>query len=102
MKEKRMYDSVRWRKASKMFLAENPLCAICALLGKDTAATLVDHVKPHNDDYYLFWDQDNWQPLCSSCHSGVKRFKDNRGIMPGCDINGLPLDGEHRWKRKTI
>ena len=29
----------------------------------------VDHIEPHKGDDTLFWDQDNWQPLCKPCHS---------------------------------
>jgi 5-methylcytosine-specific restriction protein A len=34
-----------------------------------TAATLVDHVVAHRGDVGRFWDRDNWQPLCRSCHN---------------------------------
>ena len=30
--------------------------------------TLVDHIVPHRGDQALFWDEQNWQPLCKSCH----------------------------------
>ena len=30
--------------------------------------TVVDHIVPHRGDARLFWDEDNWQPLCKSCH----------------------------------
>jgi 5-methylcytosine-specific restriction protein A len=33
-----------------------------------TPATAVDHIQPHRGDYELFWDSDNWQPLCATCH----------------------------------
>jgi 5-methylcytosine-specific restriction protein A len=28
---------------------------------------------PHKGDRALFWDRDNWQPLCTSCHNGMKK-----------------------------
>ena len=31
-------------------------------------ATVVDHIKPHRGDQKLFWDQNNWQPLCKEHH----------------------------------
>ena len=31
-------------------------------------ATVVDHITPHRGDKKLFWDEDNWQPLCKRCH----------------------------------
>ena len=57
-----------WRKASKAFIKEHPLCAICFKKGKLTAATVVDHIFPHRGDPVLFWDKDNWQALCKPCH----------------------------------
>ena len=33
-----------------------------------TPATVVDHVIPHRGDRKLFWDEQNWQPLCKECH----------------------------------
>ena len=29
---------------------------------------VVDHIIPHRGDQKLFWDQNNWQSLCKSCH----------------------------------
>jgi 5-methylcytosine-specific restriction protein A len=61
----------RWHKYTKAYLAEHPLCAICAKKNPPVvrAASLVDHVKPHKGDYDLFWDPNNHQPLCEECHN---------------------------------
>lgn len=53
-----------WSKASRQFLKEHPLCAVC---GKP--ATETDHIVPHKGNKELFWDVSNWQPLCHECHS---------------------------------
>lgn len=58
----------RWNKARKMFLRENPLCENCLKQNKTEVATEVDHKIPHKGNYNLFWDQNNWQSLCSTCH----------------------------------
>jgi len=31
-------------------------------------ATVVDHIQPHKGDVILFWNKDNHQALCKSCH----------------------------------
>ena len=98
--ERRMYDSVRWRKAAKRFLNEHPLCALCERIGRDTAANTVDHIKPHNGDFALFWDRENWQALCPSCHSGAKRIQELHGYSQACDVNGLPIDANHPFNRR--
>lgn len=64
----RGYDG-KWRKAREGFLAAHPLCAECAKYNRYTAATVVDHIIPHRGDKKLFWDRNNWQPLCRDCHT---------------------------------
>jgi 5-methylcytosine-specific restriction enzyme A len=63
----RGYDR-RWRKASKRFLAQHPLCRECERGGRVVPATVVDHITPHRGDYGLLWDVGNWQPLCKRHH----------------------------------
>ena len=63
----RGYDA-KWRRARKRFLQRHPLCANCLSQGIVTPATVVDHIVPHRGDRALFWDENNWQPLCKNCH----------------------------------
>ena len=63
----RGYDA-KWRRARKRFLRSHPLCANCLSQGVLTPATVVDHIVPHRGDHRLFWDEQNWQPLCKACH----------------------------------
>lgn len=100
MTARRWYDTPRWRKARKAFLARNPLCVLCARMGRDVPATVVDHIKPHKGDYDRFWNQDNWQALCASCHSGVKRMEELHGYSQACGVDGLPVDRRHPWNVK--
>jgi len=74
----RGYDS-KWAKARKTFLNHHPLCIECDRKGRITPATVVDHITPHRGDQKLFWDTDNWQPLCASCH-GSKTAKYDGGF----------------------
>lgn len=64
---KRGYNT-RWQKARAVYLSHHPLCAECEKHGRLTPATVVDHIVPHKGDSKLFWDKDNWQPLCKQCH----------------------------------
>lgn len=57
-----------WRKARAGYLAAHPLCVECEGGGRLTPATVVDHRAPHRGDRALFWDRNNWQPLCARCH----------------------------------
>lgn len=85
--------SHRWQRASRTFLARNPLCVHCAKIGRDRAATDVDHIVPHDliaaldsgnrdrirNAQQLFWDSSNWQALCHQCHAR-KTVRDNGGF----------------------
>lgn len=56
-----------WRKARAEFLRLFPWCTCGA------PATTVDHKVPHRGDQRLFWDRNNWQPLCAHCHNSRKQ-----------------------------
>jgi 5-methylcytosine-specific restriction protein A len=78
---KRGYDS-KWRKASKGFLVKHPVCVHCTQKGGIGAATVTDHIVPHKGDKDLFWDRDNWQPLCKR-HHDIKTAKEDGGFGNG-------------------
>ena len=42
-------------------------------------ATVTDHVTPHKGDETLFWDEDNHQSLCETCHD-VKTVTEDGGF----------------------
>jgi 5-methylcytosine-specific restriction enzyme A len=75
---KKLY-GYRWQKASKRFLAANPLCLECKKKGKLKASKVTDHIVPHKGNKELFWDINNWQPLCVSCHNR-KTAKEDGGF----------------------
>lgn len=59
----------RWQKVRRMYLRENPLCVECLKEGWVIPATVVDHIEPHRGDQDKFWNEDNLQSLCESCHN---------------------------------
>ena len=42
-------------------------------------ATVVDHIKPHLGDYGLFWESDNHQSMCKTCHD-IKTATEDGGF----------------------
>jgi 5-methylcytosine-specific restriction endonuclease McrA len=90
----------KWQKARATFLKSHPLCVICERLGKFKDACVVDHIQPHKGDMVLFWDSSNWQSLCQHCHDSVKKAQEMGGLMPGCDVDGIPIDSNHHWHRR--
>lgn len=82
-----------WAKASKVFLAQNPLCRRCAEQGIVRSAQVTDHISPHKGDTALFWDERNWQSLCKPCHDAKTAREDGPAQVrpewlkkPGCRV----------------
>jgi 5-methylcytosine-specific restriction protein A len=75
------YNSARWRKLRAGHLAKQPLCVDpYGVHGAAAAlATDLDHIEPHKEDWDKFWDHDNHQGLCKSCHS-TKTAKEDGGF----------------------
>lgn len=95
----RMYDTTRWRKKAKRQLKAEPLCVMCAKMGRDTPATVADHVVPHNGDPELFW-YGELQSLCASCHSASKQTQEVHGYSQAAGVDGMPLDSGHPWSKQ--
>ena len=71
---------------------------MCERSGQLTAATVVDHIKAHKGDEYLFFDPDNLASLCKQHHDGAKQKAEKRGVQEiGCETDGVPLDPCHHW-----
>ncbi|WP_069648969.1 HNH endonuclease [Caloranaerobacter ferrireducens] len=77
-KYKKLYNSSRWQRLRKKVLTKHPLCVECEKAGRLTTATVVDHIIPHRGDEDLFWDEDNLQSLCKSCHDKKTAREDGR------------------------
>ena len=74
----RGYDH-RWSKASASHRRSHPLCGYCALEGRITAATLVDHLYPHRVFDGVFWKREWWVSSCDDCHNGFKQRIERAG-----------------------
>jgi hypothetical protein len=72
------YESSRWRRESREFLARSPTCAHCP-----ASAVIVDHISPRRERPDLEWSRANWQGLCRSCDSRKRRVEQGeRGVLP--------------------
>jgi 5-methylcytosine-specific restriction endonuclease McrA len=93
----------RWQQERKAFLMCNPLCVMCRQAGHTTAARIVDHIRPHRGDAVLFWDQQNWQPLCKQHHDSAKQRLEKSGnasaMLSGVDSSGKPTHPDHPWNK---
>jgi 5-methylcytosine-specific restriction protein A len=82
----------RWQRAREFFLRKHPLCVMCQAQGRIEIATVVDHIKPHQGDQVLFWNRDNWQPLCKPHHDSDKKL-----IEHGRERVAFDADGNVVW-----
>lgn len=90
----------RWQRRRENFLREHPLCCFCWKIKRVVAAMVVDHIIPHRGDPELFWDESNWQSLCSACHNSVKQAEEKRGYSNAVGANGWPIDPKHPANKK--
>lgn len=89
----------RWQRYRLTYLRSHALCVMHAELGQVVAAEVVDHITPHKGDHKLFWDPKNHQALCKHCHDAHKQRLEKSGVLPGCNVSGIPLDPNHHWKK---
>jgi 5-methylcytosine-specific restriction endonuclease McrA len=87
----RLYSTARWKRLRERQLTIKPLCRFCIESDVVEAATVVDHVIPHRGDQTLFYDPDNLQSLCATCHSSTKQR-----IELGQNVVNFGADG---WPR---
>jgi 5-methylcytosine-specific restriction endonuclease McrA len=64
---------------------------MCLQVEDVTAADTVDHVRPHKGDEVLFFDGNNLQSLCASCHNRHKQREERGNARPAIGIDGYPL-----------
>lgn len=82
------YKTANWHKLRLWQLKREPLCRFCRSMGILTSGNVVDHKKPHRGNIDLFFDRENLQTLCSSCHSSTKQRIEKSGDF-GCDEKGM-------------
>jgi 5-methylcytosine-specific restriction protein A len=90
-----LYGTSAWKTLSKVQLAREPLCRLCLNLGNSRWATVADHIKRHSGDRMLFFDPDNLQSLCKSCHDSTKQAEEIRGYSVEVGEDGRPIDRKH-------
>jgi 5-methylcytosine-specific restriction protein A len=89
----------RWNIARTAYLRKHPLCVRCRQAGRISAASVVNHIKPHKGDMKLFWDSSNWESVCKTCHDSAIQKQERTGIVVGSSLDGRPIDPNHHWNR---
>lgn len=75
----RYYNSKWWKTLRNGYIRNNPLCYMCAINGRSTAAEEVHHKTPfmtgktEEERWNLLLDPDNLISLCKDCHREIHR-----------------------------
>ena len=90
--------SKQWRTIREVQLQRFPLCEDCEAIGVSTPATEADH---NTNDTSRNMVGVELSSLCKPCHS-TRTARRERGLptVYGCDVDGLPLDPNHPWRRE--
>ena len=74
----------QWEKARRIYLHSHPWCECeeCKASKKPRRAEVVDHIKPHRGDMFLFWDKSNWRAMAKACHDS-KTYHHDGGYQLG-------------------
>lgn len=88
---RRLYKLARWQRLREAHLQTQPLCVFCQESGDVTAADVVDHIREHKGNESLFWNADNLQSLCASCHDRTKQRIELGQDVIRFDANGWPI-----------
>ncbi len=70
------YKTARWQKLRMSVLVRDLFtCQMkgCCRIEADTSQLVADHKIPHHGDETLFWNENNLQCLCKSCHDKLKQ-----------------------------
>ncbi len=72
-KYQQFYKSTAWRRLSRRFLENNPVCVKCYEDGVIRKANVVDHVQEVKDNWSRRLDESNLQALCNYHHNKKTR-----------------------------
>ena len=97
---RRLYGTKQWKiLRAKALLRDGFKCSRCKCFLKQgrtlPQSAVVHHIKAHKGDLELFFDLDNLQAVCWSCHSGAIQSEEARGYSTEIGPDGWPTDPNH-------
>jgi len=97
---RKLYQTKQWRVLRERVLLRDSFkcqhkgCGAFLKRGRTHQhSAVIHHLKPHKGDLDLFFDIDNLQAVCWSCHSGDIQSIDARGKATQIGEAGWPTDG---------
>jgi 5-methylcytosine-specific restriction enzyme A len=85
------YKSPTWKSIRRHRLAEQPQCRQCAIEGRTAAASYVDHIEPHLDQWLLFFKYQNTQSLCPYHHHNTHKQQQKVDNTTKAATDGIPI-----------
>ena len=71
------YKTAEWQKLRwKVLVRDRFTCRLCGVVEGRKGQQIADHIQPHRGDAALFWDENNLQCLCKTCHDSTKQRED--------------------------
>lgn len=95
-----MYKTTRWLNARALHLMKFPLCEACKRAGRIEPATVVHHKVPHQGNWVIFLNPENFESLCAPCHDGAAQRSDSCGYDVSVAADGWPKDINHPTVKK--
>lgn len=87
---RRLYKTTRWQRIREAQLRAHPLCQMCEIQGRLTAATVCDHVTPHRGNEQAFY-AGPFSSLCKPCHDRHAQRRDRGGDIRLTGLDGWPI-----------
>ena len=99
---RKLYRTKHWAKLRAMVLhrdqykCQHKGCGAFLKQGtRSPRSAVVHHIKPHKGNLDLFYDINNLQAVCWSCHSGDIQSIETKGYDTAIGDNGWPIDQNH-------
>ncbi|MBT6298605.1 MAG: HNH endonuclease [Rhodobacteraceae bacterium] len=97
---RKLYHTKQWRSLRGLVLTRHKFrcqrCKVTLTNGRsDPRSAIVHHIKPHKGNLTLFYDPDNLEAVCWSCHSGAIQSQEALGYDTTIGADGWPVDAKH-------
>lgn len=97
---RKLYGTKQWQMLREHALLRDAFtCQRCGCFlkrgRKHPQSAVVHHVKAHKGDHELFFDLENLQSVCWTCHSGAIQSEEVRGYSTDIGADGWPTDSNH-------
>lgn len=106
-----LYSDKRWHgargirlKALKrdLYTCRRCGCSLVTTNRHHPQAAVVNHKTPHKGDPKLFFDLNNCESACKSCHDALIQREEARGYTIGSALDGQPVDPAHPWNLERV